>query len=61
MDDYSILPPMEDFRRTIYWDANVKTDANGKATVEFYNNYTAKNIFVSAEGVNSDGKFLVNE
>ncbi|MBO4398247.1 MAG: hypothetical protein J5805_06890 [Bacteroidaceae bacterium] len=61
MDDYSILPPMEDFRRTIYWDANVKTDANGMATVEFYNNYTAKNIFVSAEGVNSDGKFLVNE
>lgn len=61
MDDYSILPPMEDFRRTLYWDANVKTDASGNATVEFYNNSSAKQFFVSAEGVTKDGKFLVNE
>ncbi len=61
MEDYSILPPTEDFRRTLYWDANVKTDKNGKAKVEFYNNSSAKEFFISAEGMTADGKLLISE
>ena len=61
MEDYSILPPTEDFRRTLYWDANVKTDKDGKAKVEFYNNSSAKEFFISAEGMTADGTLLISE
>jgi len=61
MEDYSVMPPMEDFRRTLFWDANVKTDEKGHATVEFYNNSSAKQFFVSAEGMSSNGKILISE
>ena len=61
MEDYSILPPTEDFRRTLYWDANVKTDKDGKAKVEFWNNSSAKEFFISAEGMTADGKLLISE
>ncbi len=61
MEDYSVMPPTEDFRRTLYWDANVKTDASGKAHIEFYNNSSAKQLFISAEGVTPEGKYLISE
>ena len=59
MEDYSVLPPMEDFRRTIYWNPNVKTDSEGKATIEFYNNSSCTEMFISAEGMTNDGRFVV--
>jgi len=61
MEDYSVLPPMADFRRTIYWNPRVETDAQGKATVEFYNNSTCQNMYLSAEGMTPDGTIMVNE
>ncbi|MBQ9175573.1 MAG: hypothetical protein IJ139_01745 [Bacteroidaceae bacterium] len=61
MEDYSIMPPTEDFRRTIYWDANVKTDQHGKASVSFYNNSSATQLYISAEGMTPEGKILINE
>jgi hypothetical protein len=61
MEDYSILPPMEDFRRTIFWEPNVKTDAEGKAKVEFYNNSSCTQMYISAEGITRDGRYIVNE
>ena len=61
MEDYSTLPPTEDFRRTLYWDANIKTDAEGRAKVEFYNNSSAKQFFISAEGMAPNGKLLISE
>ena len=61
MEDYSVLPPTEDFRRTLYWDANVKTDERGKAHIEFYNNSSAKQLFISAEGVTPEGRYLISE
>lgn len=61
MEDYSILPPMEDFRRTIFWEPNVRTDSEGKAKIEFYNNSSCREMFISAEGVTKDGKCMVNE
>ncbi|MCM1311277.1 MAG: hypothetical protein NC206_02630 [Bacteroides sp.] len=61
MEDYSVLPSADDFRRTIYWNPDVRTDKDGKATVEFYNNSRCKQMYVSAEGVTKDGQFVVNE
>ena len=61
MEDYSIMPPMEDFRRTIFWEPNVKTDAQGKAKIEFYNNSSCTQMYISAEGITSDGRYIVNE
>ncbi|MDO5483252.1 MAG: hypothetical protein Q4F47_09495 [Bacteroidaceae bacterium] len=61
MEDYSVLPPMADFRRTIYWNPNVKTDASGKAQVEFYNNSTCQGMYISSEGITPQGRVLVSE
>ncbi len=61
MEDYSKIPPMEDFLRTIYWQPDVKTDSEGKAHVEFYNNSSCREMFISVEGMTPDGKFLTNE
>ena len=61
MNDYSVLPPMEDFRRTLYWNPDVTTDKDGKAVIEFYNNSTCREIQVSAEGITPDGRCIFNE
>ena len=61
MEDYSKIPPMEDFRRTLYWQPDVKTDSEGKAKIEFYNNSSCREMFISVEGMTPDGKFLTNE
>ena len=61
MEDYSMLPPMADFRRTIYWNPDVITDAEGKAKVEFYNNSTCKEMYISVEGMSPEGQMLTNE
>lgn len=53
--DYSLLPKDEDYRRTLYWNPNVKTDSEGKATVEFYNNGSCRNIDISAETLTKSG------
>jgi hypothetical protein len=58
MEDYSKVPPMEDFRRTIYWNPNVKLDRHGKATVEFFNNSSCTEMFISAEGMTKEGRPL---
>ncbi|MCM1313455.1 MAG: hypothetical protein NC206_08595 [Bacteroides sp.] len=61
MEDYSVLPAPDDFRRTIYWNPDVRTDKDGKATVEFYNNSTCTQMYISAEGMTRDGQFVTNE
>lgn len=55
MEDYSTLPPIEDFRRTIYWNPNVITDANGNAHVEFWNSSQCTEMYISAEGMSREG------
>ncbi len=57
--DYSVLPKEPDHRRTLYWNPNVKTDKDGKAKVEFYNNSSCKQVIVSAEGITAEGKAIV--
>ena len=62
--DYSLRPLPEgqkDYRRTLYWDANARLDAEGRCSVTFYNNSTARAVRVSIAGITSDGKPVVLE
>lgn len=61
MEDYSVIPPMEDYRRTLYWNPSVKTDANGQAHIEFYNNSSCTDMYISVEGMTREGRFIVKE
>lgn len=49
------IPGDKDYRRTIYWNPEVTTDANGAADVSFYNNGYSRSLTVSAEGLTKDG------
>ncbi len=61
MEDYSVVPPVnDDFRRTLYWNPDVRTDKNGNATIEFWNNSTCRDMYISIEGMTEDGKFIGN-
>ena len=61
MEDYSILPPVEDFRRTIFWAPDIITDDSGSAQVEFWNNSSCKEMHISCEGITANGQILFNE
>ena len=50
----------KDYRRTIYWNPAVTTDAEGHASVSFYNNGYSRALTVSAEGLTSDGVPIIN-
>ena len=39
-----------DYRRTIYWNPDVKTDESGIADVEFYNNSYSRSLNISVDG-----------
>jgi hypothetical protein len=45
-----------DFRPTIYWNANIKTDKDGKAIVKFFNSDICKNLIITIEGTDGMGK-----
>lgn len=49
------LPNVKDFRRTLYWNPDVRTDSSGKASVHFYNNSSCKAMKISAETVKDSG------
>jgi len=53
--DRALLPDETDYRRTLYWNPDVKTGKDGKATISFYNNSSCKNMNVSAETVTEKG------
>ena len=42
-------------------ETDITTDAEGKAKVEFFNNSTCEEMYISVEGMTPDGKVLVNE
>ena len=46
---YENARPEYDIRRTLYWNPNVKTDENGRATVTFYNNEDCKKFSIRLE------------
>lgn len=45
-----------DYRRTLYWNPNVITNANGQATVELYNNSITGSFSISAAGITAGGQ-----
>ena len=45
--------------RTLYWNPDVKTDEQGKATIQFYNNDFCRKINISAEGITNTGMPVV--
>lgn len=56
------VPILEsDHRRTLYWNPDITTDAEGKAKVEFNNNAGCKKLVFSVEGLSKEGVVLVNE
>ena len=44
-----------DFRSTLHWQPNVRTDASGKATVTYWNTDAKATMRIIAEGVSSQG------
>lgn len=55
--DYTegVLPGLVDVRRTLYWNPNVSTGKDGKASVIFFNNSSCRSMNVSAETVTPNG------
>lgn len=53
--DYSVMPENEDYRRTLYWNPELRTDADGKVRIEFYNNMTCRKMSVDAQGITPSG------
>lgn len=51
--DYSVtrLPDEKDFRRTLYWNPDVKTNKEGTVSIDFFNNETCKEISIDAQGL----------
>jgi hypothetical protein len=45
--------------RTLYWNPDVKTDEQGKASIRFYNNDFCRKINISAEGITKGGTPVV--
>ena len=59
--DYRILPHDEDFRRTLYWNPAVRPDADGRATLRFYNNSRCIRPRVTVETLTDNGAIGVLE
>ena len=62
--DYSKQTPPEvptDYRRTLYWNPNLKLDAEGRARVTLFNNSRTTQIEVEAAGQAADGTLLWNK
>ena len=61
--DYSQRVPSDgsDHRRTLYWNPNAVTDAEGRLTVRFYNSGKQTRIAMSAAAVTPDGRILSSE
>ncbi len=61
--DYSNkpLPDTKDYRRTLYWNPNLKLDAFGTAKIQFYNNCKQTQIAISAEGMGTDGTLFTGK
>ncbi len=47
-----------DYRRTLYWNPNLKLNDEGEAEVRFFNNSRVTQLSVDAEGQASDGTLL---
>ena len=59
--DYQRNPPAEgqkDYRRTLYWNPELKLDASGRAHIHLFNNSQRTTIAIDAAGQTSEGALL---
>lgn len=58
--DYSQkpLPDTKDYRRTLYWNPDIRLKPGEKKTIRFYNNSKTTRLSVDAEGISQDGTLL---
>jgi uncharacterized protein YfaS (alpha-2-macroglobulin family) len=54
-DDPKTNNPMADLRSTIYWNPNVATDKDGKASFEYFNADNKGSYRVVIEGIDGNG------
>lgn len=61
--DYSQrpMPEPKDYRRTLYWNPNVKLDEQGEAHITFYNNSRHTHLQIDAQGQATDGTLLFSK
>lgn len=59
VDNSNKFPGEADFRRTLYWNPNIKPDKQGKVKIGFYNNSHCKQANFSAEGITQEGVFII--
>ena len=61
--DYSRQRPQQptDYRRTLYWNPNLKLDEQGQAHITLYNNCRQTQIYVEGEGMGREGQLLYNK
>ena len=59
--DYSQALPLEptDYRRTLYWNPNVRLDEEGRFRATVYNNSSETRIRVSVAGITKEGKVVI--
>ena len=50
-----------DYRRTLYWNPNLTTDADGNCKVSFYNNGRSSHLGISVAGITTDGRMMYEE
>ena len=48
----------QDYRRTLYWNPNLKLDEQGRATITFWNNCRRNQLSLTAEGFTNNGQVL---
>lgn len=48
----------EDYRRTLYWNPNLRTNKYGDVTISFPNTAVCRNMKINVEGVTKTGKFI---
>ena len=61
--DYSRRQPQQpaDYRRTLYWNPNAKSDEQGRYSLHFFNNGKETRIRLSAAGITPDGQFVFTQ
>ena len=50
-----------DYRRTIYWNPEVKTNRLGIVDLKFYNNGYSRSLDVSVEGMTDSGVYMIHD
>ena len=53
----SALPNENKYQRTLYWNPNIRTNANGEAMIKFRNTESCRNMKINAETVMDTGLF----